>query len=59
MVQRPSLSALAHDLQTLAMKLQQPDVTEQEKQALIQKNLEEVEKQQKERKRKGKPHSTR
>ncbi len=52
MVQRPSLSALAHDLQTLAMKLQQPDVTEQEKQALIQKNLEEVEKQQKKEKEK-------
>ena len=52
MAQRPSLSALAHDLQTLAMKLQQPNVTEQEKQTLIQKNLEEVEKQQKEEKEK-------
>ena len=52
MAQRPSLSALAHDLQTLAMKLQQPNVTEQEKQTLIQKNLEEVEKQQKKEKEK-------
>src|SRR2546430_1257743 len=31
MAQRPSLSALAHDLRTLAMKLEQPNVADQEK----------------------------
>jgi hypothetical protein len=47
MAQRPPLSALAHDLRTLAMKLEQPNVAEQEKQTLIHKTLEQVEKQQK------------
>ena len=50
MTQSPLLSALAHDLQTLAVKLQQPGASEQEKQALIHKTLEEVEKQQKQEK---------
>ena len=50
MAQRPQLSALARDLQTLAVKLQRPTVSEQEKQTLIHKNLEEVEKQQKQEK---------
>jgi hypothetical protein len=47
MAQRPPLSALAHDLQTLAMKLQQPNLSEQEQQTLIHETLEQVEKQQK------------
>src|SRR4249920_1380272 len=47
MVQRPPLSVLAHDLRTLAMKLEHPNVAEQEKQTLIHKTLEQVEKQQK------------
>ena len=47
MAQRPPLSALAHDLRTLAIKLQHPNVAEQEKQTLIHKTLEQVEKQQK------------
>ena len=47
MAQRPPLSALAHDLRTLAMKLEQPNIAEQEKQTLIHKTLEQVEKQQK------------
>jgi hypothetical protein len=46
MAQRPPLSALAHDLRTLAMKLEHPNVAEQEKQTLIHKTLEQVEKQQ-------------
>jgi hypothetical protein len=50
MVQRPHLSGLAHDLQTLAAQLQQPSTSEQEKQALIHKNLEELERQQKQEK---------
>jgi hypothetical protein len=47
MAQKPPLSALAHDLQTLAMKLQQPNLSEQEQQTLIHETLEQVEKQQK------------
>src|SRR5262245_14784586 len=47
MAQRPPLSNLAYDLRTLAMKLQDPNVAEQEKQTLIHKGLEQVEKQQK------------
>jgi hypothetical protein len=47
MVQRPPLSVLAHDLRTLAMKLEHPNVAEQEKQTLIHKTLEQVERQQK------------
>jgi hypothetical protein len=47
MAQRPPLSALAHELQSLAMKLEQPNIAEQEKQTLIHKALEQVEKQQK------------
>lgn len=47
MAQRPPLSALAHDLRTLAMKLEHPNVAEQEKQMLIHETLEQVEKQQK------------
>jgi hypothetical protein len=47
MAQRPPLSALAYDLRTLAMKLEHPNVAEQEKQTLIHKTLEQVEKQQK------------
>ncbi|HEY7317425.1 MAG TPA: hypothetical protein VIE89_07605 [Candidatus Binatia bacterium] len=50
MAQRPRLSALARELQSLAAKLQQPTVSDQEKQASIHKNLEEVEKQQKQEK---------
>jgi hypothetical protein len=52
MTQKPPLSALAHDLQTLAMKLQQPAVSEPEKQALIHEALEQVKKQQKKEKEK-------
>jgi hypothetical protein len=52
MAQRPHLAALAHDLQTLAAKLQQPSASEQEKETLIHKNLEEVERQQKQEKEK-------
>lgn len=47
MAQRPPLSALAHNLRTLAMKLEHPNVAEQEKQRLIHETLEQVEKQQK------------
>jgi hypothetical protein len=47
MAKRPPLSALAHELRTLAMKLQNPTAAEQEKQTLIHKALEQVEKQQK------------
>ena len=47
MAQKPPLSALAHDLQNLAMKLQQANVSEQEMQTLIHETLEQVEKQQK------------
>jgi hypothetical protein len=47
MAQKPPLSALAHDLRTLAMNLQDPNVAEQEKQTLIHNALEQVEKQQK------------
>jgi hypothetical protein len=47
MAQKPHLSAIAHDLQTLAAKLQQPGASVKEQQTLIHKNLEEVEKQQK------------
>jgi hypothetical protein len=47
MAQRPPLSALAHNLRTLAMKLEHPNVAEQEKQMLIHETLEQVEKQQK------------
>jgi hypothetical protein len=43
----PSLSALAQELHTLAVKLQQPNLSEQEKQALIQPIREQVEKQRK------------
>ena len=50
MAQRPPLSTLAYDLRTLAMKLQDPNVAEQEKQTLIHKALEQVEKQQKKEK---------
>ena len=50
MAQRPPLSTLAYDLRTLAMKLQDPNVAEQEKQTLIHKALEQVENQQKKEK---------
>ena len=46
MAKRPPLSALAHELSTLAMKLQDPKLAEQEKQTLIHKVLEQVETQQ-------------
>src|SRR5215510_2084114 len=46
MAKRPPLSALAHELSTLAMKLQDPKLAEQEKQTLIHKVLEQVEMQQ-------------
>jgi hypothetical protein len=52
MAQKPHLAALAHDLQTLAAKLQQPSASEQEKETLIHKNLQEVERQQKQEKEK-------
>src|SRR5262245_37473115 len=47
MAKRPPLSAFAHELSTLATKLQDPKLAEQEKQTLIHKALEQVEKQQK------------
>src|SRR5262245_28162243 len=47
LAQKPPLSALAHDLRTLAMKLQDPTVAEREKQTLIHKAVEQVEQQQK------------
>ena len=47
MAQKPPLSELAHDLRTLATKLQDPKLAEREKQTLIHKALEQVEKQQK------------
>src|SRR5215475_6965079 len=47
MAQKPPLSVLAHDLLTLAKKLQDPTVAEREKQTLIHKAVEQVEKQQK------------
>jgi hypothetical protein len=47
MTHSPPLSALAYDLRTLAMKLQDPKLTEQEKQTLIHKALEQVEQQRK------------
>src|SRR6266478_7429404 len=47
MAQQPRLAALAYGLRTLATKLQQPKVSEQEKQILIRENLEQIEKQQK------------
>jgi hypothetical protein len=46
MAKSPPLSALAHELSTLAMKLQDPKLAEQEKQTLIHKVLEQVETQQ-------------
>ncbi len=46
MAKRPPLSALVHELSTLAMKLQDPKLAEQEKQTLIHKVLEQVEMQQ-------------
>ena len=52
MAQQPRLSALAYGLRTLARKLQQPKVSEQEKQILIRENLEQIEKQQKQEKEK-------
>src|SRR5436309_13187830 len=52
MAQSTPLSALAHDLRTLAMKLEQPNVADQEKQTLIHKTLEQVEKQQKKKEEK-------
>jgi hypothetical protein len=45
MAERPPLSALAYGLRTLAMKLEQPNVSEQEKQALIRDSVEQIEKQ--------------
>ena len=50
MAQQPRLAALADSLQTLATKLQQPKVSEQEKQRSIRENLEQIEKQQKQEK---------
>lgn len=47
MSQRSSLSPLARDLQALAMKLQQPDLSEREKERLIQATLAQVEQQRK------------
>jgi hypothetical protein len=47
MAQRPPLLALAHDLRTLATKLQDPTLAEREKQTLVHQTLEQVEKQQK------------
>jgi len=52
MAQQPRLAALAYGLRTLATKLQQPKVSEQEKQILIRENLEQIEKQQKQEKEK-------
>src|SRR5262249_15672733 len=46
MAKSPPLSALAHELSTLAMKLQDPKLAEQEKQTLIHKVREQVETQQ-------------
>ena len=47
MAAKPSLSPLARDLENLAMKLQQPDLSEEEKERLIQTALDQVEQQQK------------
>jgi hypothetical protein len=52
MAQQPRLTALADGLRTLATKLQQPKVSEQEKQISIRENLEQIEKQQKQEKEK-------
>jgi hypothetical protein len=49
---QPRLSTLAYDLRTLATKLQQPDVSEQEKQISIRENLKQIERQQKQEKEK-------
>ncbi len=45
MAQRPRLSGLAHELQTLATQLQQPNVPDAEKRTLIHQALEQVENQ--------------
>jgi len=47
MTQRPVLSALARDLQTLVTKLRDPAISEQEKQTLIQEARDKVEEQRK------------
>ena len=47
MARQSSLSPLARDLHTLAIKLQQPDLSEREKERLIQQALDQVEKQHK------------
>jgi hypothetical protein len=57
MAQSPSLSALSRDLRTLAMKLEQPNLAEQEKQTLIHKTLEQVEKQQKQEEEEKESHA--
>ena len=46
MAQRPRLSDLARDLRTLATKLQDPKISQQERQALIQEMQRKVEEQQ-------------
>jgi hypothetical protein len=53
MAERPALSALAHDLQSLALRLQQPNLSEQEQQALIHETLDQVKKQQNKEEEKG------
>jgi hypothetical protein len=52
MAQRPRLLGLAHELQTLATKLQQPSVPEPEKRTLIHQALEQIENQRKKEKEK-------
>lgn len=52
MAQRPRLSEIAQELQTLAMKLPQPIIPESEKQNLIRQALEQVENQRKKEKEK-------
>src|SRR4029077_2688570 len=52
MAQQPRLGALAYGLRTLATKLQQPNVSEQEKQILIRENVGQIGKQQKQEKEK-------
>ena len=47
MAKKPPLSAFARELQTLTIELQDPKLAEREKQTLIHKALEQVEKQQK------------
>ena len=52
MAQRPRLEELARDLQTLAMKIEDPKLSRQEKQILVEETQEKVEEQQKKQQQK-------